>query len=89
MREPSDGLPDAVIRPPGTYLGQHAVRREPERSRVACAAARVDEHAARELYFLKLAVAAPDEESACELENHAYEAYCDAEALRKEHELDC
>ena len=52
------------------------------------AAARADDHAARELYLLELAVRAPDDDSARQLELYAHEAYCDAEAIMKEHELD-
>jgi hypothetical protein len=59
----------------------------PEQSRRRFAAARADEHAVRELYLLELAVRAPDDESARQLEVYAHEAYCDAEAITKEHDL--
>jgi hypothetical protein len=52
------------------------------------AQARADEHSVRELYFLELAVRAPDEDSANALELHAYEAYKDALAIREEHGLE-
>ena len=69
----------------------HALRRALptlEQARLAYAQARADEHSVRELYFLELAVQAPDENSACALESHAYEAYLDAVAVTKEHRLD-
>ena len=52
------------------------------------AQARADEHSVRELYFLELAVRAPDEDSANALELYAYEAYKDALAIREEHGLE-
>ena len=61
---------------------------DPEQARVRYAAARADDHAVRELYLLELAVRAPDDDSARQLELYAHEAYCDAEAMTKEHELD-
>ena len=44
--------------------------------------------ASRELYFLELAVRAPDEDSANALELYAYEAYKDALAIKEEHDLE-
>jgi hypothetical protein len=55
---------------------------------VRFARARADEHAARELYFLELAVRAPDDDSARQLEVYAHEAYEDGQAITKEHDLD-
>ena len=66
----------------------HATRPDPESSRIEYASARADAHAVRELYFLELAVQAPDDESARELELYAYDAYRDAMAFTKEHALD-
>ena len=43
-------------------------------------------HSVRELYFLELAVQAPDEDSANALELYAYEAYKDALAITEEHD---
>jgi hypothetical protein len=60
----------------------------PEQPRMAWAQARADEHSVRELYFLELAVRAPDEDSANALELHAYEAYKDALAIKEEHGLE-
>jgi hypothetical protein len=60
----------------------------PERRRVASALALADRHSVRELYFLELAVRAPDEESANALELYAYEAYKDALAIKEEHGLE-
>jgi len=59
-----------------------------EQARVSFAAARADDHAVRELYLLELAVRAPDDDSARQLELDAHEAYCDAYAIAKEHDLD-
>ena len=67
---------------------RHATRPEPETARVDYARARADEHAVRELYFLDLAVQAPDDDSARALELYAYEAYQDAVAVTREHDLD-
>ena len=55
---------------------------------LARAQARADEHSVRELYFLELAVKAPDEDSANALELYAYEAYKDALAIKEEHDLE-
>jgi len=63
-------------------------RQAPEHPRVAWAQARADEHSVRELYFLELAVRAPDEDSANALELYAYEAYKDALAIKEEHGLE-
>ena len=60
----------------------------PEQPRVTRAQARADEHSVRELYFLELAVRAPDEDSANALELYAYEAYKDALAIKEEHGLE-
>ena len=59
-----------------------------EDRRIAWASARADQHSVRELYFLELAVQAPDEDSANALELYAYEAYKDALAITEEHELE-
>ena len=56
--------------------------------RTEWARAVADRHCVRELYFLELAVKAPDEDSANALELHAYEAYKDALAIREEHGLE-
>jgi hypothetical protein len=63
-------------------------RQVPEQPRMEWAQARADEHSVRELYFLELAVRAPDEDSANALELYAYEAYKDALAIREEHGLE-
>ena len=63
-------------------------RQVPEHPRLEWAQARADEHSVRELYFLELAVRAPDEDSANALELYAYEAYKDALAIREEHGLE-
>jgi hypothetical protein len=63
-------------------------RQAPEQPRLEWAQARADEHSVRELYFLELAVRAPDEDSANALELYAYEAYKDALAIREEHGLE-
>jgi len=70
-------LPDVCRTPPAA-----------EHRRVAWALARADGHSVRELYFLELAVQAPDEDSANALELYAYEAYKDALAITEEHELE-
>jgi hypothetical protein len=54
----------------------------------AHAVALAEAHASRELELLELAVLAPDDESARELELRAYQAYCDSAAIIKEHNLD-
>ena len=76
------GGPDATDMPYGS-MPPH-----PDQARLRFAAARADAHASRELYLLELAVRAPDDESARQLELHAHEAYCDARAIAKEHDLD-
>jgi hypothetical protein len=68
-----------VCRHPGLTL---------EQARVDYALARADAHSLRELYFLELAVKAPDEDSANALELYAFDAYRDALAITKEHDLD-
>jgi hypothetical protein len=60
----------------------------PEQARIDYALARADEHSVRELYFLELAVHAPDEDSANVLELYAFDAYKDALAITREHHLD-
>ena len=60
----------------------------PEQPHVAWAEARADAHSCRELYFLELALQAPDEDSANTLELYAYEAYKDALAIKEEHGLE-
>ena len=59
-----------------------------EQRRRDSALSRADRHSIRELYFLELAVKAPDEDSANALEIYAYEAYKDALAIKEEHGLD-
>jgi len=59
-----------------------------EEARLRFAAARADDHSVRELYLLELAVRAPDDDSARQLELYAHEAYCDAHAIAEEHDLD-
>jgi hypothetical protein len=61
---------------------------DPEQARRRFAASRASDHAVRELYLLELAVRAPDDDSARQLELYAHEAYCDAEAITKEHDLE-
>jgi hypothetical protein len=61
---------------------------DPDHARLQFAAARADAHAGRELYLLELAVRAPDDDSARQLELYAHEAYCDAHAIAEEHELE-
>ena len=63
-------------------------RLTPEQARIDYALARADEHSVRELYFLELAVQAPDEDSANVLELYAFDAYRDALAITREHHLD-
>jgi hypothetical protein len=80
-RDPIRPLNSADVR-------RHGMRPDPERARVDYALARADQHAVRELYFLDLAVLAPDDESARALELYADEAYRDAVAITEEHDLD-
>ena len=61
---------------------------DPDQARLRFASARADDHAVRELYLLELAVRAPDDDSARQLELYAHEAYCDAHAIAEEHDLD-
>ena len=61
---------------------------DPEHARLRFAASRADDHAVRELYLLELAVRTPDDDAARRLELYAHEAYCDAHAIAKEHDLD-
>ena len=70
-------LPDVCRTPPAA-----------DDRREAWALARADRHSVRELYFLELAVRAPDEDSANALELYAYEAYKDALAITEEHDLE-
>ena len=80
----------ATAPPPdrGRPLRRRLPLARPEQPRVAWAQARADEHSVRELYFLELAVRAPDEDSANALELYAYEAYKDALAIKEEHGLE-
>jgi hypothetical protein len=89
VSEPRDGRPPAILRAGDAELDRYAMRREPGHARVSVAFRTADAHAARELYFLELAVQAPDDESARQLEIYAYEAFRDADAIIKEHDLDC
>lgn len=63
-------------------------RKDPERARVDFATARADDHAERELYMLELAVSTTNDDFARRLELYALEAYLDAEAITREHELE-
>jgi len=74
------GPGDADVRPGG--MPPHA-----EQARLGFASARADELAVRELYLLELAALSPDD-AARRLEIHAYEAYCDAQAITREHDLE-
>ena len=67
---------------------RHSMGRSSEQARVDFAHARADEHSVRELYLLELAVNASDDDSARELELRADDAYRDALAITKEHDLD-
>jgi hypothetical protein len=71
-------------------IASDRIDRDPiaERRRRDWALSRADRHSVRELYFLELAVKAPDEDSANALELYAYEAYKDALAIKEEHGLD-
>ena len=75
-------------RPDATHNDHGSLPPHADHARRQFAAARADQHAARELYLLELAVRAPDDESARQLELYAHEAYCDAHAITKEHELE-
>ena len=72
------------------WIASEHIDREPvaEQRRRDWALSRADRHSVRELYFLELAVKAPDEDSANALEVYAYEAYKDALAIKEEHGLD-
>ncbi len=85
MSDRTDKNHDPVRRVHSADVCRHPT---PEQARINSALARADEHSVRELYFLELAVQAPDEDSANTLELYAYEAYEDALAIRKEHHLD-
>ena len=69
-------------------LNRWATRTNPEQARLDHAAARLDIHDARECYLLELAVLAPDDDSARQLEIYAHDAYRDAQAIAEEHDLD-
>lgn len=68
-------------------LPMHTIQHLESRRR-AFAIERAADHAERELYFLELAVDAPDDDSARQLELYADTAYRDALAIVTEHELD-
>jgi hypothetical protein len=87
MSDRSDKNHDATQRMRSSRVCRQP-RRTPEQARLETAQARADEHSVRELYFLELAVKAPDEDSANALELYAYEAYKDALAITKEHDLE-
>jgi hypothetical protein len=87
MSDRTDKNRDVIQRVHSADVCRHP-RLTPEQARIAYAQARSSEHGVRELYFLELAVQAPDEDSANALEIYAYEAYKDALAITKEHELD-
>ena len=61
---------------------------DPEEARVRFAAARADDHSVRELNLLELATRTKDDFRANLLELYAFEAFCDANAIAQEHELD-
>jgi hypothetical protein len=77
---------DPVSRLAFTNLGQIALT-PLEQARIDYARARADQHNVRELYFLELALGAPDDDSARVLELYAYDAYQDAQAITREHNL--
>jgi hypothetical protein len=77
-----DGTPDDL----GTLL--ESMRDVPDAAAHDIALTRAEAHLSRELELLELAVLAPDDESARELELRAYEAYCDGAAIIKEHGLE-
>ena len=71
-----------------THLNSTTPDHRPEHNRIQHARARADHHAVRELYFLDLAVNAPDDESASTLEAYAFEAYQDNLAITTEHDIE-
>ena len=79
---------DPVSRLAFTNLGQAVALTPLEQARIDYARARADQHNVRELYFLELALQAPDDDSARILELYAYDAYQDAQAITTEHNLD-
>jgi hypothetical protein len=92
MTDRSDHDPKRWFSPddyPGGWLSPAEAHRheQPERARLEYARARANEHDERELYFLELAVQAPDDDSARELELHADRAYRDRLAITEEHDL--
>ncbi len=62
--------------------------RDPDRARRAFARASLAAQEEREWYFLMLATSAPDDASARRLEAYADDAYRDAVAIAREHDLD-
>lgn len=60
---------------------------DPDQARRDFARASVAAHEEREWYFLTLATSAPDDESARRLEAYADDAYQDAMAIAREHDL--
>jgi hypothetical protein len=88
MPDSSDRDQHLIRRRENAEVARFAIRSDPEQARLGFAAARAHSHAVRELYFLELAVRAPDDDSARQLESYAHEAYCDATAITKEHDLD-
>jgi hypothetical protein len=88
MPDRSDRDQHPLRRLEDTDVAHFAIRSDPEQARLGFASARAHNHAVRELYFLELAVRAPDDDSARQLESYAHEAYCDAHAITKEHDLD-
>jgi hypothetical protein len=87
-RRRGDDTPDACRQAPLRENEGTVPSVSTEARRLEWALSRADRHSVRELYFLELAVKAPDEDSANALELYAYEAYKDAEAIKEEHGLD-
>ena len=77
-----------VRRPDATDIPYFSLPPHADQARLQFASARADGHLVRELYLLELAVHAPDDEAARQLELYAHEAYCDAHAIAEEHELE-
>jgi hypothetical protein len=73
---------------PDRRLPDSTTPTDPDEARVRFAAARADDHSVRELYLLELAVRTKDDFRSSLLELYAFEAFCDANAIAQEHELD-
>jgi len=57
-------------------------------ARVATALVRLCEHAEREIHLLERAVHAPDPDTARRLNHYAHDAYRDAVAIAREHDIE-